>query len=559
MSSRSNFSISNQTTSVASHDDLLATEATLKQILGSLDGTISLTTSDTLTHTKIDTTNGILEDNGNKTDATNIALNDVLNNLETANTTLVDILAKHLDPFNDSVTISNLDFLKDTVSVVSSTVVKSIPYDLNIYGETMYADSVSFPMVDPFGRDGWYWSNSATTGGSNCYWYSNSIVPQYQMLKSQVECVYVIIALDRVKPELVLPFQVIYSLPTGVNDIIPGFAHSSWVYTIPSNSTLNAGETIMLTIGDNTKVANIHPELRRVELVLSVTNGDGLGSETIGYMSLNTESASKPINGIQYLLKNAGFYDTMTYKAVDYEFNNSLERQARLNLSGKLGSSGLNNIYVNVNTDHGSVGLAVNEFNQLKTEVVNANDVVKIQGYEGSLFGWTNVTSTSGALNTTDSATTALNGKVFNSALVDTEAIKVYTVNSSGGGGSSNIEAIIPGAPTIPVPLSATSYYDGTNTHYPLETFDNALNAKVHNSTEVGYEDSVKVFLVNGGGGGVGSDVNITNTSLDVHCYGSSNGTIFHHLKTTAVGVLQVEARVHDSIGTDISSTVVNT
>jgi hypothetical protein len=241
----------------------------------------------------------------------------------------------------------------------------------------------------------------------------------------------------------------------------------------------------------------------------------------------------------------------MTYKAVDYEFNNSLERQARLNLSGKLGSSGLNNIYVNVNTDHGSVGLAVNEFNQLKTEVVNANDVVKIQGYEGSLFGWTNVTSTSGALNTTDSATTALNGKVFNSALVDTEAIKVYTVNSSGGGGSSNIEAIIPGAPTIPVPLSATSYYDGTNTHYPLETFDNALNAKIFNAT-TGDTEAIKVSVVSGGGGGGGGLVQI-------QAYNASTSAYEDLLTTATGGLLRVQARSHDYAGNDISSTVVNT
>ncbi len=531
MTSRSNYSISNQTTSVSSHDDLLATEKTLREIQNSLDGIatnpVGVIVRDLDTH----------------------------NLLGTANDTLVNIFTKTLNSNNDSVAIPDLNFAKDTVSVVSSQVVQSIPYDLEYIAPTMYADSVNGATSDPYMRGGWYWTNTATTGGSNCYWYSNSTVPQNDMSKAGMECVYTVMALDRVQPDIVLPFIVMYSKPTGADDFIPGFCHSRWVYTIPATHYLNAGEVIMLTVGDHTKVANIQPEIRRIHLVLSTTNGDCSDAETIGYISLNTDSGLKAIGAIQYLLKNAGFYYELTSKTTDYVFSDSIDRKIKENLLGT----------IDVNVVSGGSG----------------GGLVQIQGYQGT--GWSNLTSTSGALNTTDSATTSLDGKIHNATTGDTDAIKVYTVN--GGSSSSTIQAIIPGAPTTAVPLSARTYNDGTNDHYQLETYDKVLNDKVFNATLVDTE-AIKVYTVNGGGGGSGGlvqiqgfdtgttyqdihatingstyslDSNITNTSLDVHCYGSSNGSSFHHLKTDANGVLNVHSMAQDGAGNDINSTVVNT
>ena len=51
---------------------------------------------------------------------------------------------------------------------------------------------------------------------------------------------------------------------------------------------------------------------------------------------------------------------------------------------------------------------------------------------------------------------------------------------------------------------------------------------------------------------------NIQNTSLDTHCYGSSNGTNWHHLSTDSNGQLNVHSKTQDGAGTDITSTVVN-
>jgi hypothetical protein len=48
----------------------------------------------------------------------------------------------------------------------------------------------------------------------------------------------------------------------------------------------------------------------------------------------------------------------------------------------------------------------------------------------------------------------------------------------------------------------------------------------------------------------------ITNTSLDTHCYGSSDGTSWHHLKTNAFGVLKVHSETQDGSGVNITSTL---
>jgi hypothetical protein len=50
-------------------------------------------------------------------------------------------------------------------------------------------------------------------------------------------------------------------------------------------------------------------------------------------------------------------------------------------------------------------------------------------------------------------------------------------------------------------------------------------------------------------------DTNITNTSLDVHAYASSNGSTWHHLKSDATGHLIVHAEARDGNNNRITST----
>ncbi len=137
--------------------------------------------------------------------------------------------------------------------------------------------------------------------------------------------------------------------------------------------------------------------------------------------------------------------------------------------------------------------------------------LVQVQGYSGT--NWENITSSSNKLNVTDSATTSLNNKIFNSVTGDTEAIKVYTVNSSGGA----LEAIVPSNPTSNVNVSASTYTDGSGVvHYPLESQSNLF---AFNSSSGNYES-----------------VGITTTG----------------------SLLKTQACVHTATGQDISGTVIN-
>ena len=71
--------------------------------------------------------------------------------------------------------------------------------------------------------------------------------------------------------------------------------------------------------------------------------------------------------------------------------------------------------------------------------------------------------------------------------------------------------------------------------------------------------DSVKIKATNGDSitattGSINS--NITNTSLDTHCYASSDGTTWHQLSSDANGQLNVHSKLQDGSGTDITSTL---
>jgi hypothetical protein len=80
----------------------------------------------------------------------------------------------------------------------------------------------------------------------------------------------------------------------------------------------------------------------------------------------------------------------------------------------------------------------------------------------------------------------------------------------------------------------------------------------VENIPSVDFEVSVKnTPTVEISGNVVVSDlsVNVLNSSLDVHCFGSSNGTTFHHLKTTNSGELQTHSQTRDGAGNSITST----
>jgi len=273
-------------------------------------------------------------------DTTNELLQNIPSGLTVTEDRLLVDIGSSVSVSGD-ITVSNFPATQTVDGSVSITnfpatkVTEPVVYNLNYVAEQMYADSINLPIVDNYGRPGWFWGNEYTTGASNAYWYSNTVVPQNQMTKGEMDCIYVILALDRVQPTIVLPFIPIYSLPTGSNDIVPGFAHSRWLYTIPSSHKLNAGEVVMLVIGDEEKVSSVHPELRRIQLQLLSTLGQALDTEIVGLISLNTDSGLKELGAIQYLLQYAGFHYSVLDRVTEYEFNNGVQKEIDSNLTSE--------------------------------------------------------------------------------------------------------------------------------------------------------------------------------------------------------------------------------
>ena len=97
-------------------------------------------------------------------------------------------------------------------------------------------------------------------------------------------------------------------------------------------------------------------------------------------------------------------------------------------------------------------------------------------------------------------------------------------------------------------------------TNTDKNTYDPSGNLKVNLASGSITVDSVNIKASNGDSltaTGTSLNTNITNSSIDTHCYGSSDGTTWHHLKTTGTGNLITESKTHDGTNNPISSTVV--
>jgi hypothetical protein len=257
--------------------------------------------------------------------------------LDTLNTTLTN---KHLDTTTDSVSVSGSVSISNE-SLVVDTINNSVneaPYDLIINGATLWADSLPAGnpfFSDPNGREGWYYDNlSNASNRSNIYWYGNPTTGNLQendMTYSQLNNMYCIITNDYVENgALTIPIMVVYSQPTGTNDIIAGFAHSSWSYALTNVNVpkMRKGETIMLYTG--TTRPNIHINIPAYPLVLASVSGDALGSEVVAYMSINTQATTSKIG---YLLQYTGYLNSSIGINREYSFKNSKERLKEENLS----------------------------------------------------------------------------------------------------------------------------------------------------------------------------------------------------------------------------------
>ena len=253
----------------------------------------------------------------------------VLSNINSIKNNSSDIAINTLGISNDTINInSNVNIMKDDIKSLKKDDINYINYELSVIGSTLWADSVNPYIKDPtFNRDGWYYVNSPNVGGSNVYWYSSDAPYSFRgnsnlsLLNLTIDGgFYVVMYIDKVSTTNQLPIFAIYTTPTGTGDAVPGFYKSRLVYIPSPSEKLYNGELVILYNHGPilSKIKNIYPNARRVQLSLVETNGEALSFENIRFMSINGNSGS-PLNTQQWLINSAGWYDGVN-SVVNYKF-----------------------------------------------------------------------------------------------------------------------------------------------------------------------------------------------------------------------------------------------
>jgi hypothetical protein len=417
----------------------------------------------------------------------------------------VDISGQTLN-VSGSVSISNNSLVVDPIN----NSINEAQYDLIINGATLWADSLPAGnpfFADPNGREGWYYDNlSNILNKSNIYWYANPTSGDLQendMTFSQLSGMYCIITNDYVEiPALSNPIMVVYSQPTGSNDIIPTFAHSSWAYSLSNTNVakLRKGECVMLYTGATRP--NVHINLPSYPLQLAATNGDALGSEVVAYMSVNTQGTTSKIG---YLLQYTGYLNSSIGFNREYSFKNSKERLGEDNLSKlKFTGDNLKTVISNSFTLDTTTQSSNTKLDTIHTDLdgltfdassnlyVNVNagsltvDSVKIKASNGdNLTATTLITGKSGL--DTASNIFGFDGSTRTAITCDSGGkMNVRSHNTDYlGNGITSTTTSISGEATNSLDTSSSLYVSNGNARTALTATGSSLNANITNTVPI--------------------------------------------------------------------------
>lgn len=152
-------------------------------------------------------------------------------------------------------------------------------------------------------RDGWYFQN--TVAGTGISWYYHDGV-NYPTTKAQLKNTFAVMTFD---DKTAKPIFAVYSMPTGSNDVMPGFAHSKWVFQVPtaSMSGVVLGKKYLVYAGDVAPTA--HPELPRLQatFVSASSGGAMLSSEYVSTISLISDG-TVAVNKVKWLVESVGVH-----------------------------------------------------------------------------------------------------------------------------------------------------------------------------------------------------------------------------------------------------------
>jgi hypothetical protein len=179
---------------------------------------------------------------------------------------------------------------------------KAIVYENNA---AVYADAQP-GIEDSSLRPGWYYKNTVT--GQKINWYFFDGVNQANVSLGSISG-YAVMTFDSVSP-VKSPIMAVYTMPTGTNDVMPGFAHSRVVYNGLSATPI-AGKKYLVYFGQNPV---IHPELPRLQL--SVSAGNSIGERNPSERVLTTSfgsNSSDAANTVQFMVEALGI-SSSSYK-----------------------------------------------------------------------------------------------------------------------------------------------------------------------------------------------------------------------------------------------------
>lgn len=151
---------------------------------------------------------------------------------------------------------------------------------------------------------GWVYTNSGVAPNKiNWYVYQDVTLPQY--LVSEMDSIYFVIS--QITPATTLPFVGFYTMPNGIDDVVPNFAKSKLVFA-PSGAVPTAqGQYLFYVKSDPT---HIRPEItNRYELTFSVANSTKTlaqaSGERLSLATLSTNSTD-PVGSNYFLFQQYG-------------------------------------------------------------------------------------------------------------------------------------------------------------------------------------------------------------------------------------------------------------
>ena len=180
-------------------------------------------------------------------------------------------------------------------------------------GIALYADTLPAPQSDTNERTGWLWEKVVADATKLNYYMYGSVGSSHQYTVADFKGAFSTLSVENWQNSNSVPFIVIYTKPTSLNDA-GFFYHSKRVYTAPASNRYVTGEQLNLYAGTKPDFNNNN---RSIELSTVTPTGDNLDTEEILYITLHTDSDS--LIGTRIFVSNIG-----------YNLNNEIVRDIKL-------------------------------------------------------------------------------------------------------------------------------------------------------------------------------------------------------------------------------------